>query len=48
MLKDSHIKDYLLKPLIEQGKVLKNNLKSKRDFKNDSYTFIKVEIYQET
>lgn len=46
MLKDSHIINYLLNPLINQGKVIKNNTKSKRDFKNDSYTFLKVENYQ--
>ncbi len=46
MLKDSHIINYLLNPLINQGKVIKNNTKSKRDFKNDSYTFFKVENYQ--
>lgn len=46
MLKDSHIINYLLNPLIDQGKVIKNNTKSKRDFKNDSYTFVKVENYQ--
>ena len=41
MLKESHIINYLLIPLIDQGKVIKNNAKSKRNFKNDSYTFLK-------
>ena len=31
MLKDSHIINNLLNPLIEQGKIIKNNIKSKRD-----------------
>ena len=47
MLKDSHIINYLLKPLIEQGKIIKSNTKGKRDYKNDFYTFIKVENFQE-
>lgn len=46
MLKDSHIINNLLNPLIEQEKIIKNNTKSKRDYKNDTYTFIKVENYQ--
>lgn len=46
MLKDSHIIDYLLNPLINQGKIIKNNTNGKRNFKNDSYTFVKVENYQ--
>lgn len=46
MLKGSHIIKYLLNPLINQGKVIKNNTKSKKDFINDSYTFLKVENYQ--
>lgn len=47
MLKDSHIINYLLKPLVEKGKIIKNNTKSTRDYKNDFYTFIKVENFQE-
>ena len=47
MLKDSHIINYLLKPLVEQGKIIKNNTKGRRDYKNDFYTFIKVENFQE-
>lgn len=47
MLKDSHIINYLLKPLVEQGKIIKNNIKGTRDYKNDFYTFIKVENFQE-
>lgn len=47
MLKDSHIINYLLKPLVEQGKIIKNNTKGTRDYKNDFYTFIKVENFQE-
>lgn len=47
MLKDSHIINYLLKPLVEQGKIIKNNTKGRRDYKNDFYTFIKVEKFQE-
>ncbi len=47
MLKDSHIINYLLKPLVEQGKIIKNNIKGTKDYKNDFYTFIKVENFQE-
>ena len=46
MLKDSHIINYLLKPLINQCKIIKNNTNGKRNFKNDSYTFVKVENCQ--
>lgn len=46
MLKESHIIKYLLAPLIKQGKLVKKNIKSKRDYKNDSYTFVSVENYQ--
>lgn len=37
MLTESQILSNVLKPLIEEGKVTKMNLTSKRNFKGDSY-----------
>lgn len=40
MLKDSQIINYVLKPLIDEGKVVKQNIFGKSNFKKDSYAFI--------
>lgn len=40
MLKESHIIKYLLVPLIEDGKIMKNNIKNKRNYKEDTYKFL--------
>lgn len=40
MLKESHIIKYLIIPLIEKGKIIKNNIKNKRNYKEDTYKFL--------
>ena len=40
MLKETHIIKYLLNPLIDENKIIKNNIVSNRDYKNDNYTFL--------
>lgn len=39
MLKEGQIIDYIIKPLINMGKIIKKNNISKRNYKNDVYSF---------
>lgn len=39
MLKEGQIIDYIIEPLIDSGKIIKKNKISKRNYKNDFYSF---------